>query len=190
MMRTACTLLLLPALALSLAAQELPSADGQPEQPPHPSGPAEDDVSPRPLPALPDTELYTDRDQAADEAPGNGTATAEVEDPIALHIEKGVQLLESLEAMMAAVGNRESADKVADKLGLMSRELQKWVQGFAALPPLDEEEGQVYCDRYLGTVRDLNDRIREQGNRLSAAQYYGSVKLAQELQRLVLTMRK
>ena len=188
MMRLSC-LLLLPGLALNLAAQEPPSADGLLMTPNSSEESSKDDQAHHPLPPMPDDELFAE-EELPEASQEDGTAPSAAEDPIARHIARGVQLLESLEAMIASVGDRESADKVADKLGLLSRELQKWVQGFAALPALDEEEGRAYCDRYLSTVRDLNDRIREQGSRLSAAQYYGSVKLAQELQRLVLTMRK
>ena len=98
----------------------------------------------------------------------------------------GIILLGELEQVLARVNDHDSAEaSVAPVMRLLDK-LRYWAQSFTALPPLSEEERCLLEDRYLPVIRKLNERLRSQGERLAAAEYYGSHKLPAALVHLAL----
>lgn len=96
-------------------------------------------------------------------------------------IRAGLVLLRSLCIALAAVQDRESAQASIPTIVRITRELQTWAQGMAALPPLSEEERSLYEMRYLPIIGQMNDLLRVQGERLAASDYFGSQDLATAL---------
>lgn len=87
---------------------------------------------------------------------------------------EGIVLLSALNDTMAKIQDEASAEAAVAPLMRLHRALQEWTQSFSTLPPLTEQEQQAYEDQYLPIFRKLNNRIRTQGERLAAAEYYGS----------------
>ncbi|MGN0835863.1 MAG: hypothetical protein ACI4OS_00315 [Akkermansia sp.] len=101
-------------------------------------------------------------------------------------VRAGIVLLGELDQVLARVNDHDSAEaSVAPVMRLLER-LRYWAQSFTALPPLSEEERSLMEDRYLPVIRKLNERLRNQGERLAAAEYYGSHKLPAALVHLAL----
>lgn len=101
-------------------------------------------------------------------------------------IREGIALLASLHDTMAGVSDRASADAAVAPVMRITADLSTWAQGFTALPPMTESE-QVACEEYyLPFIRKINSAIKRQGERLAAAEYYGSQQLPAALVRLAL----
>jgi hypothetical protein len=100
-------------------------------------------------------------------------------------IRAGILLLVQLHDTMATVQDRDSAEMAVPTIMRLSKELQTWGQGFAALPPLDEETQSTYEKRYLSIINKLNERIQIQADRIAAAEFYGSENLPAALVKLV-----
>ena len=101
-------------------------------------------------------------------------------------VRAGIILLGELEQALARVSDHDSAEaSVAPVMRLLDK-MRSWAQSFTALPPLSEEERRRLEDRYLPVSRKLNERLRSQGERLAAAEYYGSHKLPAALVHLAL----
>lgn len=98
-----------------------------------------------------------------------------------LHMRSGILLLASLCESLAKVKDADSAQEAVPEITRISRDLHQWAQGVSALPPLGEKEVSAYERRYLPTIRRVNDHLRAQGERLAAAEYYGSQELASAL---------
>lgn len=132
-------------------------------------------------------------------APGNkpvqdAVATVEQKKDTNLHpgearIRAGIVLQGYLHDTLAKVRDRESAEAATAPIMRFSRELQDWAHGFAALPPLDEETRSLFEEKYLPLIRQMNDRIKAQGERIAAAEFYGSQNLPAALVRLVQAMQ-
>ncbi len=104
-------------------------------------------------------------------------------------IRAGIVLQGILHDTLAGVKDKESAEAATGAIMRLSREMQAWAQGFAALPPLDEETRALYEDKYLPIIRQMNNRIKAQGERIAAAEFYGSQNLPAALVRLVQAMQ-
>ena len=100
-------------------------------------------------------------------------------------IRAGIVLLGSLHDVMARVVDNESAEAAVPIIMRLTRELPTWGQGFAALPPLDEETQSTLEKRYLPIINQLNELIQIQADRLAAAEFYGSANLPAALIKLV-----
>ena len=101
-------------------------------------------------------------------------------------VRAGIILLGELEQALARVSDHDSAEaSVAPVMRLLDK-MRSWAQSFTALPPLSEEERRRLENRYLPVIRKLNERLRSQGERLAAAEYYGSHKLPAALVHLAL----
>lgn len=100
-------------------------------------------------------------------------------------IQAGIVMLGVLHNTLASVKDKDSAEEATASIMRFSRELQEWSQGFSALPPLDEDTRMTYEEKYLPIIRQLNNRIRMQGERIAAAEFYGSQNLPAALVRLV-----
>lgn len=163
-------LILFPAAVLPLAAQSLTlggeSAQGLP------SGiPAAPVAEPMPV-------------DATSPAP---TASAAQSLPLPeQRVREGLVLLNALHDTMAGICDNDTAEAAVAPLMRLHRALQEWTQSFTALPPLKEQEQQAYEERYLPIFQKLNSRIRTQGDRLAAAEYYGSKDLPAALMHLAI----
>lgn len=104
-------------------------------------------------------------------------------------IRAGIVLQGILHDTLAGVKDKESAETATGAIMRLSREMQEWAQGFAALPPLDDETRALYEDKYLPVIRQMNNRIKAQGERIAAAEFYGSQNLPAALVRLVQAMQ-
>lgn len=100
-------------------------------------------------------------------------------------IRAGIVLLGALHDTMARVLDKNSAEAAVPVIMRLTRELPAWGQGFAALPPLDEETQSTLEKRYLPIINQLNERIQIQADRIAAAEYYGSENLPAALIKLV-----
>ncbi len=100
-------------------------------------------------------------------------------------IRAGIVLLGALHDTMARVQDKESAEAAVTVIMRLTRELPAWGQGFAALPPLDEETQSTLEKRYLPIINQLNERIQIQADRIAAAEFYGSENLPAALIKLV-----
>lgn len=89
-------------------------------------------------------------------------------------VREGLVLLSALQDTMARIQDNDSAEAAVAPLMRLHRALQEWTQSFTTLPPLTEQEQQAYEEQYLPLFRKLNNRIRTQGERIAAAEYYGS----------------
>lgn len=89
-------------------------------------------------------------------------------------VREGLVLLASLHDTLAGIHDHETAEAAVAPLMRLHRVLQEWTQSFTTLPPLTEQEQQAYEEQYLPLIKKLNSRIRTQGDRLAAAEYYGS----------------
>lgn len=117
------------------------------------------------------------------------TATDAKLDPGEARIRAGIVLQGILHDTLAGVKDKESAESATGAIMRLSREMQEWAQGFAALPPLDEETRGLYEEKYLPIIRQMNNRIKAQGERIAAAEFYGSQNLPAALVRLVQAMQ-
>lgn len=99
-------------------------------------------------------------------------------------VREGLVLLTALQETMAGIHDLNTADAAVAPLMRLQRALQEWVQSFSTLPPLTEQEQQAYEEQYLPLFKKLNNRIRTQGERLAAAEYYGSRDLPAALMHL------
>ena len=110
--------------------------------------------------------------------------------PIAeVRIIEGIRLQAHLHDTLATVKDKETAEAAAVSIRRLTLKMQKWAQGFAPLPPLDEDTKAQYESKYLPAIRTLNARIKAQGERIASAEYYGSLTLPSELLKLVKTFR-
>lgn len=100
-------------------------------------------------------------------------------------IRAGIMLLVKLHDSMARVQDHDTAEAAVPTIMQLSRELQTWGQGFAALPPLDEDTQSSYEKRYLPIINKINESIQIQADRIAAAEFYGSKNLPAALVKLV-----
>lgn len=101
-------------------------------------------------------------------------------------IRVGLLLLNSLYETMAGIKDKDTADAAVAPVMRIAAELNTWAQSFTALPPMNETEQAICEDAYLPIIRKLNTAIKTQGERLAAAEYYGSRHLPAALVKLAL----
>lgn len=101
-------------------------------------------------------------------------------------LREGLVMLTALHDTMAHIQDSDSAEAAVAPLMRLHRALGEWVQSFTTLPPLTEQEQQVYEEQYLPLFKKLNARIRTQGERLAAAEYYGSRDLTAALMHIAI----
>lgn len=102
-----------------------------------------------------------------------------------MRIRSGIVMLGQLHDAMAKIRDHDSAEAAVPSLVRLTNELQAWGHGFNNLPPLDEATQSDYEKKYLPVIQQINERIKAQGERLSAAEFYGSQNLPAALVRLV-----
>lgn len=101
-------------------------------------------------------------------------------------VREGLILLSGLHDTLAGIHDQDTAQAAVAPLMRLHRALQEWAQSLAALPPLSEQEQRAYEERYLPIFQKLNARIRTQGERIAAAEYYGTKDLPAALVQLAL----
>lgn len=106
--------------------------------------------------------------------PSAGAAAAQALPLPEQRVREGLILLATLHDTLAGIQDQATADAAVAPLMRLQQQLQDWAQSFTTLPPLSEQEQQAYEERYLPIIKKLNARIRTQGDRLAAAEYYGS----------------
>lgn len=98
----------------------------------------------------------------------------------------GIVMLGNLHNILAGIQDNDSAENAVAPLMRLCGELNLWAQGFTALPPMTETEQVVCEDRYLPIIKKINYSIKSQGERLAAAEYYGSLNLPAALVKLAI----
>lgn len=121
--------------------------------------------------------------QSTEETPA--TEDAQQTSPGEQRIRAGIVLLGVLHDTLARVQDTETAEAAVPDIMRLAQELQVWGQGFAALPPLDENTQSEYEKKYLPIINKINERIRIQAERVAAAEFYGSENLPAALVGLV-----
>lgn len=101
-------------------------------------------------------------------------------------VRAGLVLLNGLHETLAGIRDHDTAEAAVAPLMRLHGAMQEWAQSFTALPPLTEQEQQAYEEQYIPLFKKLNSRIRSQGERIAAAEYYGSRDLPAALIRLAL----
>lgn len=135
-------------------------------------------LSPAPAASLTPTELPA-------EAPAIAAEVERQLSPGESRIRAGIVLLGMLHDTLARIQDTDTANAAVPSIMKLARELQLWGQGFAALPPLDEETQSEYEKKYLPIINRINERIQIQAERISAAEFYGSENLPAALVHLV-----
>lgn len=100
-------------------------------------------------------------------------------------IRTGIMLLAGLHDILARVQDKESAEAAVAPIMRFIGQLQAWGVSFNSLPPLNDETRELYEQRYLPIVEQLNKRIQAQADRLASAEFYGSRNLPAALVKLV-----
>lgn len=137
-------------------------------------------------PLLPAQELAPLPVAANTPAPQNAIPAAP-ELPLAeQRVRAGLILLSGLHDTLAGIRDHDTAEAAVAPLMRLRAAMQEWAQSFTALPPLTEQEQQAYEEQYIPIIKKLNGRIRSQGERIAAAEYYGSKDLPAALMHLAL----
>ncbi len=101
-------------------------------------------------------------------------------------IRAGIVMLGNLHNILAGIQDNDTAEKAVAPLVRLCNELNLWAQSFTTLPPMNETEQAVCEDTYLPIIKKINYSIKVQGERLAAAEYYGSMNLPTVLVRLAI----
>lgn len=89
----------------------------------------------------------------------------------------GIVMLGKICQCMAEITDKDTAEAAVSPLMRLNGELRSWAQSFSSLPPLSEPEAIAYEEKYLPIIRKINRIIETHGERLAAAEYYGSLNL-------------
>lgn len=106
--------------------------------------------------------------------------------PAEQRVRAGLILLSGLHETLAGIRDHDTAEAAVAPLMRLHAAMQEWAQSFTSLPPLSEQEQRAYEEQYIPIIKKLNGRIRSQGERLAAAEYYGSKDLPAALMHLAL----
>lgn len=120
---------------------------------------------------------------AATTAPATATAEMPLTTQRAQEI---LVLLQYLQGTMAGINDADTAQAAVAPLMRTHAAIQEWARSCAALPPISAEEQRAAEERYLPRIKKLNNAIRTQGERLAAAEYYGSRDLLAALMHLAI----
>lgn len=101
-------------------------------------------------------------------------------------LRSGIIMLGQICQCMAEIKDHDTAEAAVPRLMTLCEDMRRWSQSFSNLPPLSEPDVIAYEERYLGTIRKINNIIEAQAGRLAAAEYYGSRNLPAVLVRLAL----
>lgn len=114
-------------------------------------------------------------------------ATTTAEMPLATQrAQEILALLQYLQRTLAGINDADTAQAAVAPLMRTHAAIQEWARSCATLPPLSAEEQRAHEERYLPRIKKLNNAIRTQGERLAAAEYYGSRDLLAALMHLAI----
>ena len=100
--------------------------------------------------------------------------------PAEAHLRTGVVMLAKLYKCLADVKDSQTAQSAVPEVVQVTRDLQTWIQTLYSMKQNTEEQEAI--ERvYVPIIEKLNSYIEVQGERLSAANYYGSQDLATAL---------
>ena len=101
------------------------------------------------------------------------------------HIRAGLLVLAKIHDELAKVQDRDTAEAAVAPLMRLEEELTLWAKANGSMPPLSDLERMELEDRYMPVIKRLNNRIRSQGERIAAAEFYGSRNLPAALVHIV-----
>ena len=101
------------------------------------------------------------------------------------HIRAGVVILAKIHDELGKVQDRDTAEAAVAPLMRLGEELTLWAKATASLPALSDLERMEMEDRYMPVIKRINARIKSQGERIAAAEFYGSRNLPAALVHIV-----
>ena len=134
----------------------------------------------------PTSEQKESKEVITADAPPQETEQVENISPGEQRLRSGIVILGNLYNILAGIQDNASAEKAVAPLMRLHNELNLWAQGFTTLPPMNETEQTVCEDTYLPIIKKINYSIKAQGERLAAAEYYGSMNLPTVLVKLAI----
>ena len=105
--------------------------------------------------------------------------------PAESHIRAGIVITAKVLDVLSKIQDRDTAEAAVAPLMRLGEELTLWAKAAATLPQLSDLERMEMEDRYLPVVKRVNDRIKSQGERIAAAEFYGSRNLPAALVHIV-----
>ena len=118
-------------------------------------------------------------------APAPQQTGAQEVSPAENHVRAGVVILAKIHDELAKVQDRDTAEAAVAPLMRLGEELTLWAKAAATLPQLSDLERMEMEDRYMPVIKRVNDRIKSQGERIAAAEFYGSRNLPAALVHIV-----
>lgn len=117
--------------------------------------------------------------------PPNPPAQPQQAAPAENHIRAGIVILAKIHDELAKVQDRDSAEEAVPPLMRLGEQLTIWAKASATLPQLSDLERMEMEDKYMPVITRLNNRIKSQGERIAAAEFYGSRNLPAALVHIV-----
>lgn len=105
--------------------------------------------------------------------------------PAESHIRAGIVITAKVLDVLSKIQDRDTAEAAVAPLMRLGEELTLWAKATATLPQLSDLERMELEDRYMPVVKRVNDRIKSQGERIAAAEFYGSRNLPAALVHIV-----
>ena len=105
--------------------------------------------------------------------------------PAENHIRAGIVITAKVLDVLSKIQDRDTAEAAVAPLMRLGEELTLWAKAAATLPQLSDLERMEMEDRYMPVIKRVNDRIKSQGERIAAAEFYGSRNLPAALVHIV-----
>ena len=105
--------------------------------------------------------------------------------PAENHIRAGIVITAKVLDVLSKIQDRDTAEAAVAPLMRLGEELSLWAKATATLPQLSDLERMELEDRYMPVIKRVNDRIKSQGDRIAAAEFYGSRNLPAALVHIV-----
>lgn len=109
--------------------------------------------------------------------------------PVEAHLRTGVVMLAKLYKCLEGVKDSNTAQSAVPGVVQITRDLQTWVQTLYGMKE-ESDEQEILERTYVPIIEKLNSYIEVQGERLSAANYFGSQDLATALTALYITAQQ
>ena len=126
---------------------------------------------------------------AAEPAPAPAQPAQQAEaraiSPAENHIRAGIVITAKVLDVLSKIQDRDTAEAAVAPLMRLGEELTLWAKATATLPQLSDLERMEMEDRYMPVIKRVNDRIKSQGERIAAAEFYGSRNLPAALVHIV-----
>ena len=105
--------------------------------------------------------------------------------PAENHSRAGIVITAKVLDVLSKIQDRDTAEAAVAPLMRLGEELTLWAKAAATLPQLSDLERMEMEDRYMPVIKRVNDRIKSQGERIAAAEFYGSRNLPAALVHIV-----